>query len=283
MKSDVVLPIDISATVAQALKEDIGMGDITSVLIPPDAVANANVVVRESAIVCGAPWFNEVYYKIDDSISIEWLVNDGDAVSSNDVVCNIHGKASSLLSGERTALNFLQTLSGTATTTHEYVEKISGTGVKILDTRKTVPGLRNAQKYAVRTGGGNNHRFGLYDGVLIKENHLLATDSLDEMIKKLPAERKNGLLIEVEVENLKELEVAIDSGANRIMLDNFSIRDIEKAVQLTNQKIELEASGNYDLNNVREVAEAGVDYISVGALTKNLRAIDYSMRFVKQA
>ena len=281
MKSDVVLPIDISATVAQALKEDIGMGDITSVLIPSDAVATANVVVRENAIVCGSPWFNEVYYKIDDSISIEWLVNDGDAVSGNDVVCSIHGNAASLLSGERTALNFLQTLSGTATTTHEYVERVSGTGVKILDTRKTVPGLRSAQKYAVRTGGGNNHRFGLYDGVLIKENHLFATDSLDDMIKKLPAERQNGLLIEVEVENLKELKVAIHSGANRIMLDNFSIRNIKKAVQLTNEKIELEASGNYDLDNVREVAEAGVDYISVGALTKNLRAIDYSMRFIK--
>ena len=273
------IPDDISDIVRIALREDIGDGDATSALIDDSKNAKASVVVRESAILCGSPWFNEVFHQIDPSTQLDWLVEDGNAINAKQTVCRLSGNARALLTGERTALNFLQSLSGTATATSHFAREIVDYGTRILDTRKTIPGLRSAQKYAVRVGGGTNHRFGLYDGVLIKENHQYVTQSLDTLLLKLSDNQKLPTLIEVEIERLDQLEIALQSGANRIMLDNFSIDDIALAVEINAHRVELEASGNIDLDNIRQVAETGVDYISVGAITKNVRAIDYSMIF----
>ena len=281
MNTHSVLPIDISNVVDHALSEDIGTGDVTATHISSRRSTAADVLCREDAILCGMPWFNEVFHKIDRGISIKWHAAEGAAVESGTVVCSLHGNADSLLRGERTALNFLQTLSATATITHRYVEAVAGTATQILDTRKTLPGLRSAQKYAVRVGGGTNHRHGLYDGVLIKENHQIVSDSPKDIIDRLRGRVPDDFLIEVEIESIKELQDAIKSGANRIMLDNFSIADIAQAVRIADGRIELEASGNFNLKNVRAAAETGVDYISIGALTKNVRAIDLSMRFVE--
>ena len=272
-------PEDISDIVRIALQEDIGDGDATSALIDDHTDAKASVVVREPAILCGSPWFNEVFHQIDPSTQIDWLVQDGDAIDAKQKVCRLNGNARTLLKGERTALNFLQTLSGTATETSRFAREIVDYETRILDTRKTIPGLRNAQKYAVCVGGGNNHRFGLYDGILIKENHQYATQSLDTLLLKLSDSQTLPTLIEVEIECLSQLEIALQSGANRIMLDNFSVDDIARAVEINAHRVELEASGNIDLDNIRQVAKTGVDYISVGAITKNVRAIDYSMNF----
>ena len=272
-------PDDILDIVRIALQEDIGDGDATSALIDDRTNAKASVVVRESAILCGSPWFDEVFHQIDPSTQIDWLVKDGDAIDAKKTVCRLNGNARALLSGERTALNFLQTLSGTATATSLFAREIVDYGTRILDTRKTIPGLRSAQKYAVRVGGGSNHRLGLYDGVLIKENHQYLTQSLDTLLLKLSDSQTLPTLIEVEIECLDQLEIALQSGANRIMLDNFSIDDMARAVEINAHRVELEASGNIDLDNIQQVAKTGVDYISVGAITKNVRAIDFSMIF----
>ena len=270
----------INENVRSALKEDIGEGDITANLIDDTTQLNACVVTREFAVVSGQQWVNAVYAVIDKRIIIEWRVKDGDLVDPNQVLFTISGPARSILTGERTALNFLQCLSATATTTHRYVQCISHTKCRILDTRKTIPGLRLAQKYAVTCGGGENHRMGLYDAFLIKENHIAACGSISEAIKRA----KSSLTkcpIEVEVENLDELDEAQNAGASIIMLDNFSLDLMKQAVQHRSGNVKLEASGNVSLDNISAVAETGVDFISVGALTKNICAIDLSMRYME--
>ena len=279
MNADAILPVDISAVVSSAIKEDIGSGDVTAALVDDNIKANASVICREHAVVCGVPWFSEVFNQIDRSVRVEFLCHEGETVESGQTICKIQGKARSLLSAERTALNFLQTLSGTATTTRTFVDKISSYGTRILDTRKTIPGLRSAQKYAVCVGGGVNHRIGLYDGVLIKENHQYVSLSMDAVIQKLPVDQPGITLVEIEVENLEQFEAALETKVKRIMLDNFSVEDIAKAVEMNANRVELEASGNITLENIQEVAKTGVDYISVGAITKNLQAIDFSILF----
>ena len=276
---NLMLPDDLSKVVESALSEDIGLGDITASLIEPGIHASASVLVRESAILCGSPWFNEVFYQLDNSVELEWFAREGDEVSPGQTVCKLSGAATSLLSGERTALNFLQTLSGTATTTRKFADAVAEFGVHILDTRKTIPGLRTAQKYAVRIGGGTNHRLGLYDGVLVKENHQYISQSTKSIVDHMGRWHIKVKLVEVEIEKLDELEAAIASGANRVMLDNFSVSDIEAAVRQNNHRVELEASGNVDLNSIQAIAATGVDFISTGAITKHLKAIDYSMLF----
>ena len=270
----------INENVRSALKEDIGKGDITANLIDDATQLRASVITREFAVVSGQQWVNAVYAVIDKKIIIDWRVNDGDLVDPNQILFTISGPARSVLTGERTALNFLQCLSATATTTHRYVQCISHTKCRILDTRKTIPGLRLAQKYAVTCGGGENHRMGLYDAFLIKENHIAACGSISEAVKRA----KSSLTecpIEVEVENLDELDQAQNAGADIIMLDNFSLDLMKQAVQQRSGNVKLEASGNVSLDNVGAVAETGVDFISVGALTKNICAIDLSMRYMK--
>ncbi len=275
------LPDNLAQVVKFALNEDIGDGDVTSAHMPHNETAAAQVVCRENAILCGIPWFNEVFDMIDDSVSIEWNADEGDRIGAGNVICRLSGKAGVLLQGERTALNFLQTLSGTATTTREFVDAVAGTGARILDTRKTIPGLRSAQKYAIRIGGGTNHRQGLYDGVIIKENHQIGSSSASQIINALRPNLPKDFLVEIEVEDIEMLTSAIESGANRIMLDNFSISQIAEAVRITDRRIELEASGSFTLDNVRAAAETGVEFISIGALTKHVRAIDLSMRFAE--
>ncbi len=264
--------------VRAALEEDLGDGDLTAGLIPPRARVRARVICREAAVIAGRPWFDGVFHTLDTQTRIHWHVDEGQAVEAGRLLCELSGNARVLLSGERSALNFLQTLSGTATRTRRYVEAVAGTGVTLLDTRKTLPGLREAQKYAVRQGGAQNHRHGLYDGILIKENHILAAGSI---ARALEAARKLGHdgLIEVEVENLTELEQALDAGAERILLDNMDPPSLRRAVSLTGGRATLEASGGITLDNIRQIAETGVDFISLGSLTKDVRAIDLSMRF----
>lgn len=258
------------------LVEDIGIGDITATIIPPAMIAEAEVTSREDMVMCGQTWFDAVFNVLDTNIVIEWLVEEGEAVTADSVLCRIKGPARGMLTGERTALNLLQTLSATATVARQYAQAVAGTGCKVLDTRKTIPGLRLAQKYAVVCGGCHNHRIGLYDGVLIKENHIIAAGSIANAIKA--ARALSSVAIEIEVESLSELQEAIAAKPDRIMLDNFSLEDMRAAVKLNSGAIELEASGNIDLNNIRTVAETGVDYISIGALTKNVKAVDLSMR-----
>ncbi len=258
------------------LEEDIGSGDITAAIIPEAMIAEAEVVTREDMVLCGRAWFDAVFKTLDASVKIDWLAAEGEAVGKNMVLCKLSGSARGLLTGERTALNLLQTLSATATVARQYADAVSGTGCKVLDTRKTIPGLRNAQKYAVACGGCYNHRIGLYDGVLIKENHIIAAGSIGQAIRS--ARELSSVPVEVEVESLQEFQQAIAAKPDRIMLDNFSFEDMVAAVKLNAGAIELEASGNIDLDNIRVVAETGVDYISIGALTKHVRAIDLSMR-----
>jgi nicotinate-nucleotide pyrophosphorylase (carboxylating) len=270
----------IGPAVAAALAEDIGTGDLTASLVDPDVVVGAQIVAREPLVVCGEAWVDEVFRQLDDNIVVDWYVGDCGRADADDVVCKLVGPASALLTGERTALNFLQTLSGTATTTAAYVEAISGTGAKILDTRKTIPGLRLAQKYAVTCGGGHNHRVGLFDAILIKENHIKTAGGIAAALGKA-AEARDDVMIEIEVENHDELLQALDAGATRILLDNFSVDELNEAVA-TNRAYGyvaavLEASGNVTLDTIRDIAATGVDYISTGALTKNIRAVDLSM------
>ena len=269
---------DVRANVRQALTEDVGPGDITAALLPATAHAHARVLTREDAIVCGRPWFDEVFRQLSDGVAVEWNARDGARVTGGAVLCELRGPARALLTGERAALNFLQLFSGTATLTRRYVDAVAGTRAVILDTRKTIPGLRHAQKYAVRCGGAHNHRIGLYDAVLIKENHIAASGSVRAAIDAAKRSTPKGISIEIEVENLDQLREALAAGAERLLLDNFDLNTLRAAVQETNRRAHLEASGGVTLANVRAIADTGVDYISIGDLTKNVRAIDLSMR-----
>ncbi len=270
---------DIEETVRWALQEDVGSGDITAQLIPAGEMANARIITREAATIAGAPWVNEVFRQLDPAVEIHWHVQDGDQVAADQALFELSGSARSLLTGERAALNFLQLLSGTATTCQQYADIVAGTGVKLLDTRKTIPGLRSAQKYAVTCGGCHNHRIGLFDAYLIKENHIAACGGITEAVNTA---RKNapGKAVEVEVESLAELQQALSAGADIIMLDNFSNAQKVEAVAINQGQAKLEASGNIDKSTLRGVAETGVDYISIGALTKHCVAVDLSMRLV---
>lgn len=268
----------IQQQVQQALTEDIGSGDITAELIPTGKEVEGYVVCREQAILCGQAWFNEVFQQLDSQISIQWHFKDGDSLQKNDRICSITGKARPILTGERAALNFIQTLSGVATTTARYVSQLAGTQCRLLDTRKTIPGLRLAEKYAVRCGGGVNHRMGLYDAYLIKENHIRAAGSISKAIQTA-RQKQPGAWIEVEVENLDELQQAIDARAERILLDNMDLATLEKAVSITQHRAELEASGGIELARLPAIAATGVDFISTGAITKHLQATDFSLCF----
>jgi nicotinate-nucleotide pyrophosphorylase (carboxylating) len=269
----------IAENVRHALEEDIGSGDLTAALIPATEVARAHVVTKEDAVMCGTAWFTEAFRQVDARIRVEWKARDGDSVRTGQTLCQIEGQARSLLSAERTALNFLQTLSGTATAARRYVEAVKGTRAVILDTRKTLPGLRLAQKYAVRCGGAQNHRIGLYDGILIKENHIAAAGSIAAAVRAAQATAPAGVFIEVEVENLEELREAISAGPERILLDDFKLDDIRQAVLENRGRAKLEISGGVTLATIRALAETGVDYISSGDITKNMRVVDLSMRF----
>ena len=268
----------IDPSVRQALEEDLKTGDLTADLVPSQTEMSTRVIVREDAVLSGQPWFDTVFRQLDRNISIHWHAQDGAAMTANSVVCELSGNARAILSGERTALNFLQTLSGTATQTRAFVDCVSHLPVKILDTRKTIPGLRLAQKYAVLCGGGHNHRYGLYDAILIKENHISAAGGIVPAVQRAQELHPN-VLLEVEAENLDQLSQAIAAGADRALLDNFELTQLRKAVNLTDGRISLEASGNVTEETVRSIAETGVDFISTGAITKHVRAIDYSMRF----
>lgn len=268
----------IEKNVRDALAEDIGSGDLTANLVT-DGESDASVIARESAIICGRDWFNEAFRQLDDNIKITWSAKDGQNVAAGEEVCRLRGKTRALLSGERTALNFLQMLSGTATRVKCYVDAVAGTKTIVLDTRKTIPGLRDAQKYAVTCGGGHNHRHGLYDAVLIKENHIRAAGSINMVLQSARDNTPSATLIELEVENIEQLREAIDAGAKRILLDNFPHETLREAVKIANGAVELEASGGIDLENIRTIAETGVNYVSIGSLTKDVRAIDFSMRF----
>ncbi len=267
----------VGAQVTSALTEDIGTGDLTAALIKTDSQAYATIISRENAVICGQDWVNACFAKLDKNVQIKWHVAEGEKIIANQLLCDISGNARALLSAERCALNFLQTLSAVATHTQAYVLAVLGTKAQILDTRKTLPGLRLAQKYAVTVGGGMNQRLALYDGILIKENHIAAAGSIHSAFEHA-IQNNPTVSIQVEVENLDELQQALSAGATSVLLDNFSISEMRKAVKTTAGKALLEASGNVSLSTVRDIAETGVDRISIGALTKNIRAIDLSMR-----
>jgi nicotinate-nucleotide pyrophosphorylase (carboxylating) len=267
----------IKSNVANALAEDIGTGDISAALIPAERIASAQILFRQSAVLCGQAWVNEVFRQLDPAVVLHWNFSDGERIDPNSVVVKISGNARSLLSGERAALNFLQMLSATATRTAYFVDQVQGTGVHLLDTRKTLPCLRLAQKYAVRCGGGENHRMGLYDAFLIKENHIAACGSIAAAVKAARALAPNKV-IEIEVETLDELDQALAAGAPMILLDNFSLADTREAVKRTAGRAKLEASGGINDDTLKVTAETGIDYISMGTLTKDLRSIDLSMR-----
>ncbi|MFT4561456.1 MAG: nicotinate-nucleotide pyrophosphorylase (carboxylating) [Gammaproteobacteria bacterium] len=276
------LPTDITQVVQNALAEDVGDGDITAQLIHANTRANAHVVCRERAVICGRAWFEKAFLLLAGDCVIKWHCSDGESIEADEVICELEGPARALVTGERTALNFLQTFSATATETRRYADCLVGTNTILLDTRKTIPGLRSAQKYAVVCGGGQNHRIGLFDAILIKENHIEAAGSLENAISQMRSQFPN-LPIEIEVESLSELARAIDAGADIVLLDNFSNADIIEAVEMNAGQVKLEASGGYDFDGLRTIAKIGVDYVSVGALTKHIRAIDFSMRFLSYA
>jgi len=273
-------PADLGAQVMAALREDVGRGDVTAQLVPVNQLARGRVVTREDAVLCGRPWVTETFRQLDAAVRLTWTAQDGERVANGQTLFEIEGLARPVLTGERTALNFLQLLSATATEARRFVDAVAGTGCTILDTRKTLPGLRDAQKYAVRCGGAQNHRIGLYDMVLIKENHIAAAGSLTAAVA---AGRKTapGMKLEVEVESLAEFEEALRGAPDIVMLDDFSLADMRTAVQINRARggpVRLEASGSVSLRSVREIAETGVDYVSVGGLTKHVRAVDLSMR-----
>lgn len=272
-------PQNLREQVALALAEDVGSGDLTAALIPEARRAGATVRVREAAMLCGQPWFEAAFEQLDASVEIQWHVAEGALVGPDTLVATLRGSARALLTGERTALNFLQTLSAVATQTHRFTEAVVGCHVQIVDTRKTLPGLRLAEKYAVRVGGGANHRLGLYDGILIKENHIAAAGSLAAAVKQALMAAPSGVFVQVEVETLAQLEEAIAAHAPMILLDNMSLTQQHQAVTLTNGRAVLEVSGGVSLATVREIALTGVDRISVGSLTKDIKAVDFSMRF----
>lgn len=276
------LRVEIMRSVAVTLAEDIGTGDLTARLISADASARGRLITRQDAILCGTAWFDAVFQMLDPESSVIWHAKDGDHIKEGQSLCDVFATARSLLTAERTALNFLQMLSGTATTTALYVEAVKGTRARVIDTRKTLPGLRLAQKYAVRMGGGGNHRFGLYDGILIKENHIIAAGGVTPALKKAQALAPSNVFIEIEIENFGQLEEALDAGAKLILLDNLSIEQMYEAVKITAGRAELEASGGVKLDRVRAIAETGVDRISIGGLTKDLRAVDLSLRHIEE-
>ncbi|MPZ42231.1 MAG: carboxylating nicotinate-nucleotide diphosphorylase [Betaproteobacteria bacterium] len=273
------LTLEIERNVASALEEDMGSGDLTALLIAQEARAKARVLSRVDAVLCGAPWFEACFRQLDQNVRIAWHAHDGDAVHAGQALCEIEGNARALLTGERTALNFLQLLCAVATVTRGYVEAVRGTHAAIVDTRKTLPGLRLAQKYAVRAGGGSNHRIGLYDGILIKENHIAACGGVAAALAQARAAASAGAFTQVEVERLDQLEEALAAGANMILLDNFELDAMRAAVRINAGRAKLEASGGVTLESVRAIAQTGVDRISIGALTKDIKAIDLSMRF----
>jgi nicotinate-nucleotide pyrophosphorylase (carboxylating) len=268
----------IEENVFNALKEDIGDGDITAELIPQENISLATVISREPCVFCGLDWFEETFRQLDDDILIDWCVDDGDRIDAGQIICTISGSSQNIVTGERTALNFVQTLSATATISALYASMLEGTATKVLDTRKTIPGLRMAQKYAVSCGGCENHRLGLYDAFLIKENHISACGSIASAVTEARF-RNPELKVEVEVENMDELHQALDAGADRVLLDNFDLVTMKLAVELCAGRVITEASGNITLENIQQVAQTGVNYISTGALTKDIQAIDLSMRF----
>ncbi len=271
------LSAEIEANVHRALREDIGSGDITAQLIPAERLAHATIITREAAVICGTAWVDAVFRQLDPGVAVHWQVQDGERVAPNQALFHLEGPARALLSGERSALNFLQSLSGVATRCRHYADLVADTSVKLLDTRKTLPGLRLAQKYAVTCGGCHNHRIGLYDAFLIKENHIAACGGIAQAVQ---AAHKiaPGKPVEVEVESLNELQEALDAGADIIMLDELSLDEMRAAVKLTSGRAKLEASGGINETTLRTIAETGVDYISIGTLTKDVKAVDLSMR-----
>jgi nicotinate-nucleotide pyrophosphorylase (carboxylating) len=274
-----VEPEDIESAVRRALVEDVGTGDLTADLINPDTQAAANLIAREDAVVCGQAWFDEVFRQLDARIGVAWQLRDGDAVNAGQMVCQVYGPARGILTGERTAINFLQFLSGIATHARRYAYAVRGTGAVVLDTRKTIPGLREAQKYAVTSGGCRNHRMGLYDEILIKDNHIQAAGSVSAAIQAAKQSSAARFQIEIEARSMEELREAISAGATRVLLDNFTIDQLRVAVKETAGRVKLEASGGASLDDIRRIAETGVNFISVGDLTKNISAIDFSMQF----
>ena len=276
------LRIEIQRNVSAALAEDVGSGDLTACLIPADTKARGRVITREPAVLCGSAWFDSTFHALDPSATVLWHVREGDSIEAGQPLCDIVTDARTLLTAERSALNFLQLLSGTATVTRHFVDTVSGTRAKIVDTRKPLPGLRIAQKYAVSIGGGHNHRTGLYDGILIKENHIIAAGSIRAAVEAARKLASPQIFIEVEVENLEELDEALACGVKMVLLDNMDLDTMRRAVELTNERAELEASGGISIERVRAIAETGVHRISIGSLTKDLQAIDLSLRHVEE-
>jgi nicotinate-nucleotide pyrophosphorylase (carboxylating) len=280
------LETEIKNNVSQSLAEDVGTGDLTTLLVPCEVTATANVICHEKAVLCGIQWFEACFRQFSQNIVIHWFVHEGEMIYAGQELCRIKGNARTLLTAERPALNFLQTLSSVATQTQYYVNAVLGTGVVIVDTRKTLPGLRIAQKYAVKCGGGINHRLGLYDGILIKENHIMAAGGIEQALQTAKEISPIGTLIQIEVETRDELLKALNVGAKMILLDNFDLDELRDAVTLTsrlaNKRTVLEASGGITLDNVRDIAETGVDRISIGSITKNIKAVDLSMNFSLQ-
>jgi nicotinate-nucleotide pyrophosphorylase (carboxylating) len=270
----------IRSNVISALAEDLGGGDLTAQLIPEKITGHATVITRQHAVLCGKAWFDACFKILDPHSTVTWFVRDGSKIAPNEKICEIHGNARALLTAERTALNFLQTLSATATLTQQYVDAIKGLPAKIMDTRKTIPNLRMAQKYAVRIGGGYNQRIGLFDGILIKENHIIAAGGISEAIKQAFLLAPEDATVQIEVENIKQLSEALDAGAKLILLDNFDLDGMRDAVKFTAHRADLEASGGVNIKTVRPIAETGVDRISIGTLTKDVNAVDLSLRFL---
>jgi nicotinate-nucleotide pyrophosphorylase (carboxylating) len=276
MRSAPALPPDIASTVRRALSEDVGPGDLTAELLPTESRSSARVLCREQAVLCGGAWFDEVFRQLDDGVEIHWQSRDGDDIGADAVVCRLRGSTRALLTGERTALNFLQLLSGTATATRRCARLLGSSGATLLDTRKTIPGLRTAQKYAVACGGGTNHRMGLYDAILIKENHIRAAGGVAAAVA---AATLRGRPVQVEVTDTGELEQALAAGATHILLDNFDLETLRDAVRRTAGRARLEASGGVTPESLKAIADTGVDCISMGSLTKHVRAVDFSMQF----
>lgn len=270
----------VTSDVTRALREDIGTGDLTARLIPEDRPGVARLLTRQSGVLCGVEWFRRAFDELDPDVEIFWHHADGDEIVANSSLCEIEGKARAMLTAERTAMNFVQLLSGVATKARQYVKAVEGTRARIYDTRKTLPGLRIAQKYAVRAGGAENHRIGLYDGILIKENHILAAGGLRQAVRAALHDVPEGTMLEVEVETIAQLREALDAGAKLILLDNFDLPKMREAVAIAGERAELEASGGVTLKSVRAIAETGVHRISVGSLTKDVQALDLSMRFL---
>ncbi len=281
---NITVPDDLNQQVERALTEDIGSGDLTAALIAPEKRGRASVITREAAILCGQPYVDASFAAVDGNVQIRWSAKEGDLVRPNQLLFSVEGPARALLTAERTALNFLQLLSATATVAHAFAAQLAGTSCRVLDTRKTIPGLRTAQKYAVRVGGGQNHRMGLFDGILIKENHIMAAGSIALAVAqaKALADTRRSVPVEVEVETIEELQQAIKAGADIALLDEFTLPQLQQAVSLNRaapRPLKIEASGGISLENIRQIAETGVDFISVGSITKHVRAVDLSMRF----